>query len=132
MLNLTLLSTIHLIGVALLFIAFVIGGISLFQSAVAVNQQPSFKFRKLLIAIQHSALTLLIITGIALLYANNFHVETWFYAKVILFFVMLSSLIKAYKKDGKILLAQRRAGWGIALVVFIAIYMLVILQPTFA
>lgn len=58
-------------------------------------------------------------------------VETWFYAKIILFLVMLSSLIKAYKKDDRILLIQRRVGWGLALVAFFAILGLVMLKPSF-
>ena len=62
---------------------------------------------------------------------KDFQVETWFYAKVVLFLVMVSSLIKAYKKDESILLVQRKAGWGIALVAFVAIYGLVLVKPVF-
>ena len=44
---------------------------------------------------------------------------------------MVSSLIKAYKKDETILLVQRKAGWVIALVAFVAIYGLVLVKPVF-
>ncbi len=82
-------------------------------------------------ALQHSALTLIVVTGVIALFLKDFQVETWFYAKIILFLVMLSSLIKAYKKDDSILLIQRRVGWGLALVAFFAILGLVMLKPSF-
>ncbi|SKZ54542.1 Uncharacterised protein [Mycobacteroides abscessus subsp. abscessus] len=82
-------------------------------------------------ALQHSALTLIVVTGVIALFLKEFQVETWFYAKIILFLVMLSSLIKAYKKDERILLVQRRVGWGLALIAFIAILGLVMLKPSF-
>ena len=129
MFNSTVFGNIHVVGVALLFIALLLGGFCLFQNIQ--NKQPNFKLRKFFIAVQHLALTLLIITGIALLVLKNLQVETWFYAKIILFLVMVSSLIKAFKKDETILLVQRRAGWVIASVAFIAIYVLVFLQPSF-
>ncbi len=44
---------------------------------------------------------------------KNFQVQPWFYAKIILFLVLLSSLMKAFKKDDTILLAQRRAVWSL-------------------
>jgi uncharacterized membrane protein SirB2 len=124
-----MLSTIHLIGVGLLFIALVLSGVGLFKTTE--TQQINPKLRKPFIGIQHLALTLLVLTGLVLLTQNNFQVETWFYAKIILFLVMVSSLIKAFKKDENILLAQRRAGWVIAVISFVAIYGLVIIQPTF-
>lgn len=129
MLDVSLLGSVHLVGVGLLLIALVVGGFSLLQGTT--SQQPNLKFRKVFIALQHSALALLILTGIALLASVHFKVEPWFYAKIILFFVMFSSLIKAYKKDVSILLVQRKAGWGIAFIAFIAIYGLVIFKPAF-
>ena len=71
------------------------------------------------------------VTGVIALFLKDFQVEPWFYAKIILFLVMLSSLIKAYKKDDRILLIQRRVGWGLALVAFFAILGLVMLKPSF-
>ena len=124
-----LVSSIHLIGIALLLIAMVIRGFSLFK--LKEGQTLEASTRKLFVAIQHSALTIVIVTGLILLSLKNFNVETWFYAKVILFLVMLSSLIKAFKKDESILLVQRKAGLVIALVAFISIYGLVLVQPSF-
>ena len=62
---------------------------------------------------------------------KNFDVQTWFYAKVVLFLVMLSSLSKAYKKEDSILLTQRRAGLFLAVVAMISILGLVMIKPNF-
>ena len=127
--NPTLLASIHLVGIALLFVVILLRGVTLFKGVE--NNQPNQSSRKLFVALQHSSLTIIVFTGIALLVMNDFQVETWFYAKVVLFLVMVSSLIKAYKKDETILLVQRKAGWVIALVAFIAIYGLVLVEPVF-
>ncbi len=127
--NPTLLASIHLVGIALLFVVILLRGMTLFKGVE--NNQPNQSSRKLFVALQHSSLTIVVFTGIALLVMKNFQVETWFYAKVVLFLVMVSSLIKAYKKDESILLVQRKAGWGIALVAFVAIYGLVLVKPVF-
>ena len=63
---------------------------------------------------------------------KNFDVAPWFYAKVILFFVLWSSLIKTYKKDSSVLLQQRRAGLLIGTVALAGIVGLVIIKPVFA
>ena len=73
----------------------------------------------------------IVLTGIALLVMKNFDVQTWFYAKVVLFLVMLSSLSKAYKKEDSILLTQRRAGLFLAVVAMISILGLVMIKPNF-
>ena len=127
--NPTLLASIHLVGIALLFVVILLRGMTLFKGVE--NNQPNQSSRKLFVALQHSSLTIVVFTGIALLVMKDFQVETWFYAKVVLFLVMVSSLIKAYKKDESILLVQRKAGWVIALVAFIAIYGLVLVKPVF-
>ena len=127
--NPTLLASIHLVGIALLFVVILLRGMTLFKGVE--NNQPNQSSRKLFVALQHSSLTIIVFTGIALLVMNDFQVETWFYAKVVVFLVMVSSLIKAYKKDETILLVQRKAGWVIALVAFIAIYGLVLVKPVF-
>lgn len=127
--NPTLIASIHLVGIALLFIVILLRGMTLFKGVE--NNQPNQSSRKLFVAVQHSSLTLAVLTGVALLVMNDFQVETWFYAKIVLFLVMVSSLIKAYKKDETILLVQRKAGWVIALVAFVAIYGLVLVKPTF-
>ncbi|MCP5870881.1 SirB2 family protein, partial [Klebsiella pneumoniae] len=77
------------------------------------------------VAVQHFSYTLLVITGVALLVMNHFQVQTWFYAKILLFFVLLSSQIKAYKKDETILLAQRRAGLVLGAIAFVSILALI-------
>lgn len=127
--NPTLIASIHLVGVALLFVIILLRATTLFKGVQ--DNQPSQSSRKLFVAFQHSSLTIVVLTGVALLVMKDFQVETWFYAKIILFLVMLSSLIKAYKKDDSILLVQRKAGWVIALVAFIAIYGLVLVKPVF-
>ena len=127
--NPTLLASIHLVGIALLFVVILLRGVTLFKGVE--NNQPNQSSRKLFVALQHSSLTIIVFTGIALLVMKDFQVETWFYAKVVLFLVMVSSLIKAYKKDESILLVQRKAGWVIALVAFVAIYGLVLVKPVF-
>ncbi|MTD11599.1 invasion protein expression up-regulator SirB [Acinetobacter sp. YIM 103518] len=127
--NPTLLASIHLVGIALLFVVILLRGMTLFKGVE--NNQSNQSSRKLFVALQHSSLTIVVFTGIALLVMKDFQVETWFYAKVVLFLVMVSSLIKAYKKDESILLVQRKAGWGIALVAFVAIYGLVLVKPVF-
>ncbi len=127
--NPTLLASIHLVGIALLFVVILLRGMTLFKGVE--NNQSNQSSRKLFVALQHSSLTIVVFTGVALLVMKDFQVETWFYAKVVLFLVMVSSLIKAYKKDESILLVQRKAGWGIALVAFVAIYGLVLVKPVF-
>ncbi len=127
--NPTLLASIHLVGIALLFVVILLRGMTLFKGVE--NNQPNQSSRKLFVALQHSSLTIVVFTGVALLVMKDFQVETWFYAKVVLFLVMVSSLIKAYKKDESILLVQRKAGWVIALVAFVAIYGLVLVKPVF-
>ena len=127
--NPTLLASIHLVGIALLFVVILLRGMTLFKGVE--NNQSNQSSRKLFVALQHSSLTIVVFTGIALLVMKDFQVETWFYAKVVLFLVMVSSLIKAYKKDETFLLVQRKAGWVIVLVAFVAIYGLVLVKPVF-
>ena len=127
--NPTLLASIHLVGIALLFVVILLRGMTLFKGIE--NNQPKQSSRKLFVALQHSSLTIVVFTGVALLVMKDFQVESWFYAKAVLFLVMVSSLIKAYKKDETILLVQRKAGWVIALVAFVAIYGLVLVKPVF-
>ncbi|MCG2916426.1 hypothetical protein, partial [Escherichia coli] len=58
-------------------------------------------------------------------------VQPWFYAKMVLFLVLLSSLMKAFKKDNQILLVHRRAGLFLGAIAFVAIMSLVIIKPVF-
>ena len=127
--NLSMLNNIHVAAAALLLLVLFVRGMTLFKGTQ--NNSPNPKAWTVFVALQHSALTLIVVTGVIALFLKEFQVETWFYAKIILFLVMLSSLIKAYKKDERILLVQRRVGWGLALIAFIAILGLVMLKPSF-
>ncbi|MDM1757701.1 MULTISPECIES: SirB2 family protein [unclassified Acinetobacter] len=120
---------IHMSSAALAMLVFVLRAFTLFVGTQ--NQQPNPKGRVAFVAVQHFSYTLLVITGVALLVMNHFQVQTWFYAKILLFFVLLSSQIKAYKKDEAILLAQRRAGLVLGAIAFVSILALILIKPVF-
>lgn len=120
---------IHMSSAALAMLVFVLRAFTLFVGTQ--NQQPNPKGRVAFVAVQHLSYTLLVITGVALLVMNHFQVQTWFYAKILLFFVLLSSQIKAYKKDETILLAQRRAGLVLGAIAFVSILALILIKPVF-
>ena len=124
-----LVKIIHMSAAGLAIVAILARAITLFMGTQ--GNQPNPKARVFLVALQHLVISVIALTGIIALFLKNFDVQPWFYAKIILFFVMLSSLIKAYKKDDRILLIQRRVGWGLALVAFFAILGLVMLKPSF-
>ena len=86
---------------------------------------------KILIGLQHLGYSILVLSGLWLLWMKNFDVQPWFYAKVILFFVILSSTIKAFKRNDQILWVQRKAGLIISIVTFIALFGLIIIKPQF-
>lgn len=121
---------VHMSGAAVAMILYLVCGLSLFVGLQA--GQPNPKTRKVFTAILHASLGLLLLTGGVLLVMNQFQVQPWFYAKAILFIVMFSSLIKAFKRDSNVLLAQRRAGWVIAGVAFASIIGLVLMKPVFS
>ncbi|WP_038345854.1 SirB2 family protein [Acinetobacter sp. A47] len=125
-----LVKTTHLVAMALLLVSFILRGSTLFVGIQ--DQQPNLKARKAMVGLQHLSLTLIIVTGVFLLAMKNFDVQPWFYAKVILFFVLCSSLIKTYKQDNRILLSQRRAGLLIGTVALAGILALVMIKPVFA
>lgn len=125
-----LIKIIHMTSVAVLILVFVLRASTLFIGTQ--NQQPNQKGRVAFVALQHLSLTLIVVTGVTLLVMNEFKVQPWFYAKVVLFIVFLSSQIKAYKKDERILLAQRRAGLVIGAVALIATLTLVVIKPVFS
>ncbi|MGA6878253.1 SirB2 family protein [Acinetobacter sp. AND/436] len=124
-----LLKIIHMASISVLLVILLARGLTLFKGVQ--GNQPNPAGRTLWVALQHLSVTLIVVTGIVLLALKDFQVETWFYAKIILFLVMLSSLMKAYRKTDSILLVQRRAGWGIALVALLAIIALVMIKPSF-
>ncbi|WP_173911874.1 SirB2 family protein [Acinetobacter sp. Marseille-Q1618] len=127
--TLLLMQTVHIVSAVLALLVFALRAFTLFVGTQ--NQQPNPKGRVAFVAVQHLSYTVLVLTGVALLIINQFQVEPWFYAKILLFLVLLSSQIKAYKKDDQILLAQRRAGLVIGAIVFIAIFSLILIKPVF-
>ena len=92
-----LIKIIHMSALSLLIVVFLARAATLFVG-VQEDQQPNPKARTALVGLQHLALTLIVMTGVALLWLNKFEVQPWFYAKVILFLVLCSALSKAYKK----------------------------------
>lgn len=124
-----LIKIIHMSSVAVALIVFIARASTLFIGTQ--DQQPNPKGRIVFVALQHLSFTVLTITGIILLVMKDFQVQSWFYAKIVLFLVLLSSLIKTYKKDDSILLPQRRAGLVISSVAFLAIISLVMIKPVF-
>ncbi|MBQ1494218.1 SirB2 family protein [Acinetobacter junii] len=122
---------IHMSAVSLLILVFVARAATLFIG-LRDSQQPNTSSSKAIVGLQHLSLTLIIVTGAVLVYMKNFQVEPWFYAKVILFFVLWSSMIKMYKKDDTVLLVQRRAGLLIGTVALVGILGLVMIKPVFA
>lgn len=125
-----LLKVIHMTSVAVLVVVFILRATTLYIGTQ--NQQPNPKGRVAFVALQHLSLTIIVVTGITLLIMNEFKVQPWFYAKIVLFIVFLSSQIKAYKKDKAILLTQRRAGIVIGAVALIATLALVMIKPVFS
>ena len=128
--NLTLIHNLHLVAALLLIVIVCVRAYTLFVGTE--GNLPNPVARRIFVAIQHSALTLIVITGAGLLMMRQHELQLWFYAKIILFCVLLSSLIKAYKKTDTVLLIQRKAGWILALVAYIAVYVLTVVQPSFS
>ena len=124
-----LVKIMHMSVAALLILAIVLRATTLFVGTV--DGQPSAKGRVAFVALQHLSLTLVALTGIVALFLKDFQVEPWFYAKVVLFLVLVSSLIKTYRKDTSVDLAQRRAGLVLAVVALVSIIGLVIIKPNF-
>ena len=124
-----LVKIIHMTSVTVAILVFVARGLILFIGTK--NEQPNPKGRVVFVAVQHLSYTLIVLTGVILLFMNKFQVQPWFYAKIVLFFVLISSLIKTWRKDDSILLAQRRAGLLISAVALIAIISLVMIKPVF-
>ena len=125
-----IIKIIHMSSATLALSVFIARAFTLFVGTTA-QQQPNPKGRVLFVALQHLSYTAVVLTGVTLLVMNDFKVQPWFYAKIILFLVLLSTQIKTYKRDDSILLAQRRAGLGIGALAFIAILLLIMIKPAF-
>lgn len=95
------------------------------------NDESEHTSNKILIGLQHLGYSILVLSGLWLLWLKNFDVQPWFYAKLVLFFAILSCTAKAFKRNDQILLVQRKAGLIIAIVAFIALFGLIILKPQF-
>lgn len=124
-----IIKIIHMSAASLAIIAVVLRASTLFVGTQ--GNLPNPKGRVVLVALQHLAMALIALTGVIALVLKDFDVQPWFYAKVILFLVLISSLAKAYKKDEAVLMVQRRAGLFIAIVSLISIVALVIIKPNF-
>ena len=124
-----LIKIIHMSAVSFVILVFVLRAATLFIGTK--NQQPNPKGRVLFVALQHLSYTLIVVAGVTLLVMNEFKVQPWFYAKIVLFLVLLSSQIKAYKKDESILLTQRRAGIVVGAIALIGLMALVMIKPVF-
>lgn len=125
-----LVKIIHMSLASLLIVVMLGRTASLFVGTQ--GQQPNPKGRKLWVGLQHFSLSFIALTGLVSLYLKDFVVQPWFYAKLVLFFVMVSSMIKAFKKDETIALVQRRAGMVISLLVLAGLLGLVIIKPVFS
>lgn len=95
------------------------------------GNQPNPFARKFLVGAQHFSMAFVVVSGLLALYFKAFDVQPWFYAKMVLFVVVFSSLSKAYKKDETILLVQRRAGAVLSVLALISLLGLVIIKPVF-
>ncbi len=124
-----LVKIIHMSAAGLAIVAILARALTLFVGTQ--GNLPNPVARIALVALQHLAITVIALTGIVSLVLKDFDVQPWFYAKVILFLVLVSSLGKAYKKDDSILLSQRRAGLVIAVVSLVSILALVMIKPNF-
>lgn len=127
--TLLLLKILHGVGIGLLLLMLTLSSRHLFRMQ---DEQLASQTPRLVIALQHSTFTLLLLTGGALLWMKHFQVQPWFYAKAVLFVVIFSSLIKAFRRKEGILLVQRRAGMVIAWIAFFAILLLVKIKPVFS
>lgn len=124
-----LIKIVHMSSASVLVLAVLIGIFTLYTGTQ--DNQPNPKLRKLFMAFQHLSYLLIVITGMTLLVMNQFEVKPWFYAKIVLFLVLISALLKAFKKDQTVLLVQRRAGLFIGAAALVALLVLVMIKPTF-
>ncbi len=123
-----ILKIIHMTFGSLALITFLIRAALLFRTP---QNQPAKAGRIVLVALQHLSFTVLVLTGMVLLYQNQFVVKPWFYGKIILFVVILSATIKAFSKRD-MSLAQRKAGAFVAAIAFAGLLTLVVLKPDFS
>lgn len=127
--TLSFMIAIHLVALAIACLAVFIRSLPLWATTQASSVYAVS--HKRWITLQHLGFSLVVVTGILLLFLHHVPLQPWFYAKIILFLVLLSAWSKAFKKDDSILLVQRRAGLIIGAVALLAIVGLSIFQPVF-
>jgi energy-converting hydrogenase Eha subunit A len=123
-----LVKILHMSLASLLIVVVLARALTLFLGVK--GDQPNPVARKFFVGVQHFAMSFVALTGVVALYFKDFDVQPWFYAKVVLFVVLLSSLGKAYKQDDR-LLVQRRAGIILGVVALVSLVGLVIIKPVF-
>lgn len=133
-----LIKIIHMSFASLAILVFAIRGVQILlakpQQGFTAEQPaglPVQKGRVALVALQHLSYSVLVVAGVVLLVQNQFVVQPWFYAKIILFLVVLSASTKAFSKKPHALL-QRKAGVVIAAVAFASLLGLIVLKPDFS
>lgn len=124
-----LIKIMHMSCASAIFLILIARALPVFMESK--QQQNLVASNKILIGLQHLGYSILVLSGVWLLWNKNFDVQPWFYAKIILFFVILSSTSKAFKRNDQILWVQRKAGVSIAIVSFIALFALIIIKPQF-
>ncbi len=96
-----------------------------------VWRQESSTSNKIIVGLQHLGYSLLVFSGLWLASLSSFDAQPWFYAKIILFFVILSASIKAFNRKKDIPLTQRQFGLSITIIAFCALFALVFFKPQF-
>ena len=117
------MNVIHLIAVGLLGLTLILQTYAVFK----YDDLAQLARRRLLLICQHSTFLIFVVSGLYMLYTKNFHVQHWFYVKILLSIVLVSSLIKAFRVA--ILHVQRRAGIVLAWISFTIICALSWTQP---
>lgn len=124
-----LIKIIHMSFASLAILVFVVRAVLLFTT----NRPPvpNSKSRVILLALQHLSYSVLVIAGVILLVQNQFVVQPWFYAKIILFLVALSASNKAFGKR-ELNMTQRKTGVVVALIAFVTLMGLIVWKPNFS
>ncbi|KAA8731325.1 invasion protein expression up-regulator SirB [Acinetobacter qingfengensis] len=123
------LKHLHMLIAAMVFLFFLIRAFPILIQKIWKEQ--STMSTKILVACQHTGYSLLVLSGLGLLWYKDFAVQPWFYAKILLFIVILSACSKAFKRRIDRLLIQRQAGLIVALIAYCALFALILIKPQF-
>lgn len=94
--------------------------------------QPSSSIKnKVLVACQHSSYTVVVATGIWLLYNKHFIVQPWFYGKISLFVLILVASAIGFKRRMELSINTRKKALVLAFISFLAIVTLIAIKPQF-